>query len=108
MRGHYKEQHGLIPTHGNQVCSGTMQTLHLLLDDIKVGSELSYSELDKDIKPKKGRTVNWLSICDEDMTGKQDCTSHKGILGKRGKKYDAELCFHPLNTREAMEDYCPD
>ena len=104
--GHYEEHHDLIPTHVGERCGGRMLTFYVFLNDVEEGGELRFTDLDIEIKAKRGRAVIWPSVLDKDLNIRQDLTFHEAMPVKRGKKYGANLWFHPLNTREAMEDEC--
>lgn len=104
--GHYERHHDVIGTQGTERCGNRMLTFYLFLSDVEEGGELRFTEIEKDVQPKKGRAVLWQNVLDDDFDVMQTWTFHEAMPVRAGKKYGMNLWLHPRDMREALELDC--
>lgn len=104
--GHYERHHDLIPTQGQERCGNRILTLYVFLSDVEEGGELRFTQINKQITPKKGRAVLWQNVLDNDFNIMQTLTFHEALPVKRGNKYGLNAWFHSRNMRESMAAGC--
>jgi Rps23 Pro-64 3,4-dihydroxylase Tpa1-like proline 4-hydroxylase len=104
--GHYERHHDLIPTQGQERCGNRILTLYVFLSHVEEGGELRFTQMNKQITPKKGRAVLWQNVLDNDFNVMQTLTFHEALPVKRGNKYGLNAWFHSRNMRESMAAGC--
>jgi prolyl 4-hydroxylase len=104
--GHYERHHDMIATQGPERCGNRILTFYLFLSDVEEGGQLRFTEIEKDVQPKKGRAVLWQNVLNDNFEVMHTLTFHEAMPVERGQKYGANLWFHPRNMRDAMEHGC--
>jgi prolyl 4-hydroxylase len=69
-------------------------TLFLYLNDVEEGGETRFSDLDINVRPRRGRAILWPSVLNEDPNVKDFRTEHEALAVLKGVKYGANAWVH--------------
>lgn len=75
-------------------CGPRVLTFFLYLSDVEEGGETSFTELDLQVRPKKGRALLWPSVMDDDPTVIDMRTLHEAKAVVKGRKFAANSWIH--------------
>ena len=83
-----------------------MLTLFLYLNDVEEGGETRFTNLNLDVKPRRGRAILWPSVLGEDPNVRDFRTEHEALTVVKGVKYGANAWVHQRDYRTLFYASC--
>uniref|UniRef100_A0A7S1FVK5 Fe2OG dioxygenase domain-containing protein n=1 Tax=Corethron hystrix TaxID=216773 RepID=A0A7S1FVK5_9STRA len=90
----YGQHHDFLRYQGKNPSGPRILTFFLYLSDVQEGGGTYFSELDVEVKPKKGRALLWPSVADGEWDEPHWWTDHEALPVVKGMKYAANAWIH--------------
>lgn len=81
-------------------------TLFLYLNDVDIGGETRFTNLNLDVKPRRGRAILWPSVLNENPNVKDFRTEHEALTVVKGTKYGANAWVHQRDYKTPHYGNC--
>jgi prolyl 4-hydroxylase len=102
----YTRHHDYIDHHRWQIQSVRILTFFMYFNDVAAGGGTHFPLLNITIVPKRGRSVLWPSVLDDDPNAKDVRTDHEALAVESGVKYGGNAWFHQRDYVTAHEKGC--
>jgi prolyl 4-hydroxylase len=76
------------------------------MNDVEEGGQTRFTDIDKEVQPKRGRAVMWPSVTDADVFQMEARTHHSAEPVVKGVKYGANAWVHLYDFRAPNHKGC--
>jgi prolyl 4-hydroxylase len=104
----YKTHNDYTPHERECIQGVRILTVFLYLNDVDLGGGTNFPELNLTVESKRGRTLIWPSVLDEDPHQIDPRTNHQALPVVRGVKYGANAWLHQRDFETATALGCID
>lgn len=102
----YDSHHDFIPNHVDRSCGNRVVTFFLYLSDVEEGGATSFTSLNLEVKPKKGKALLWPNVLDSDPTRIDIRTYHAALPVISGRKFAANAWLHLREFKQNNDRHC--
>lgn len=78
-------------------CGPRILTFFIYMSDVEEGGETSFPDIGLEVKPKKGRIVLWPSMTSDNLSRREERTTHIAKPVIKGRKIAANAWIHLYN-----------